>query len=114
MKIEQTEKPWGYEKLWACTSDYVGKILFVKKGHRLSYQYHEKKEETILLIKGLLEIDFEKEGIREQIRLRPGENFHVPTGMKHRFIAMEDCQIIEVSTPYLDDVVRLEDEYGRI
>ena len=112
--MEHISKPWGHEDIWAKTDHYVGKILFIKKGSRLSYQYHEKKEETLLVLEGLLEVDFEKNGERRTIRLKPGETFHNPPLQKHRFIAVENCKLIEVSTPHLTDVIRLEDDYKRV
>lgn len=108
------EKPWGSELLWAKTNHYAGKILRITKGHRLSYQYHEEKEETVLLLEGELDFDYESEGERQTIRLKPGDSFHIPPKMKHRMIAHTDCRVLEVSTPHLEDVVRLEDAYGRL
>ncbi len=107
------EKPWGYELIWARTDRYVGKILHIKKGESLSYQYHRIKDETVHLFRGLMEMDVEAAGTREKIHLHPGDTMHIPPGMKHRMIAIEDCDVLEVSTPELDDVVRLEDRYGR-
>ncbi len=112
--MPRTEKPWGYELIWAKTDKYVGKILHIRKGHMLSLQYHRIKEETILLKSGKMNFIFENHaGILEEIILTPGEAHHVPAGRKHRMIALEDCDVVEVSTPELDDVVRLEDGYGR-
>ena len=111
MKNSVTEKPWGYEKLWAHTSEYVGKILFIKAGHRLSKQYHEKKEETIYVLKGVLSIYDEADKVTT---LAPGQSFHVIPGQIHRFGAtFANVELIEVSTNHLDDVVRLEDDYRR-
>jgi mannose-6-phosphate isomerase len=110
---KRVEKPWGYEIIWAHTSRYVGKILHIDKGESLSYQYHRVKDETIRLLAGALEMDIEVNGKREKLRLAPGESLHITPGMKHRMIAVEDCDVLEVSTPELDDVVRLEDRYGR-
>ena len=111
MKIEITEKPWGHEKLWAQTNDYVGKVLFIKAGHRLSKQYHEKKEETIYVLNGILMVYNEHD---EVIEVKPGENFHVIPGQVHRFGAsFSNVELMEVSTNYLDDVIRLEDDYRR-
>jgi mannose-6-phosphate isomerase len=107
------EKPWGYEVIWAHTDRYVGKILHVNKGESLSYQYHVAKDETIRVLTGTLDMDIERDGNRQQLRLAPGECLHIVPGMKHRMIAVEDCDVLEVSTPELDDVVRLEDRYGR-
>ena len=113
--IRQIQKPWGYELIWAQTKDYVGKVLHINKGHKLSLQYHEKKEETIFVSSGKMSFVFENDdGAMEEILLNPGEAHHVPVGRKHRMIALEDCDVFEVSTPQLDDVVRLEDGYGRI
>ena len=112
--ITRVEKPWGYELIWAETKDYVGKILHINKGHRLSLQYHRVKEETIILQSGVMDYMIENDqGEMETVRLHPGEAYHTPTGRKHRMIAVEDCDVYEVSTPHLDDVVRLEDSYGR-
>lgn len=112
--MKHVVKPWGYEDIWAKTDHYVGKILLIEEGKRISYQYHQKKEETILVLEGLLEVEFEKEGNRQKIRLNPGESFHNPPGQKHRFIGIKKTKLAEVSTPHLDDVIRLEDDFGRI
>jgi mannose-6-phosphate isomerase-like protein (cupin superfamily) len=112
-KGQMVDKPWGYELIWAQTERYVGKILHIKKGESLSYQYHRIKDETVRLISGLMEMDLETNGVRSNTRLKPGDCLHIPPGMKHRMIAVEDCDVFEVSTPELDDVVRLEDRYGR-
>lgn len=106
-------KPWGYELIWAHTERYVGKVLHINKGESLSYQFHNVKDETIRLLTGVLELDIEKDGQPQRIRLAAGENLHIVPLMKHRMIAIEDCDVLEVSTPELDDVVRLEDRYGR-
>ena len=114
-KITRVEKPWGYELIWAKTGDYVGKILHINKGHKLSLQYHRKKEETILVSSGKMLFLIEDEaGKMEEVTLLPGEAHHVVVGRKHRMIALEDTDVFEVSTPELDDVVRLEDGYGRV
>ena len=107
------EKPWGYEIIWAHTDRYVGKVLHINKGESLSYQYHVVKDETIRLLTGVLEMDVERDGERHKLRFAPGECLHIGPEMKHRMIAIEDCEVLEVSTPELDDVVRLEDRYGR-
>ena len=106
-------KPWGYEIIWAHTERYVGKILHINKGEALSYQFHRVKDETIRLLSGALEMDVETNGERSKLRLSPGECLRIAPGMKHRMSAVEDCDVLEVSTPELDDVVRLEDRYGR-
>ena len=110
---EVVDKPWGHELIWAHTERYVGKVLHIKKGESLSYQYHVVKDETIRLLSGWLEMDIETNGERGKVRLTPGQCLHITPGMKHRMIALEDCDVLEVSTPELDDVVRLEDRYGR-
>jgi len=110
---QKVEKPWGYELIWAHTEHYVGKVLHINRGESLSYQYHVVKDETIRLLSGLLEMDLEVDGQRSTIRLSPGECLHIVPGMKHRMTAVDACDVLEVSTPELDDVVRLEDRYGR-
>jgi quercetin dioxygenase-like cupin family protein len=105
----RVEKPWGYELRWAVTARYLGKILHVNKGQALSLQYHEHKDECILLSSGVL--DLELDGVVH--RLQPGESAHITPGTRHRMTAVEDCDIFEVSTPEIEDVVRLEDRYGR-
>jgi quercetin dioxygenase-like cupin family protein len=107
------DKPWGYEIIWAHTERYVGKVLHINKGESLSYQYHVVKDETIRLLSGVLALDVEITGERSRLELAPGEGLHIVPGMKHRMTAVEDCDVLEVSTPELDDVVRLEDRYGR-
>jgi mannose-6-phosphate isomerase len=114
-KIQKVDKPWGYELIWAKTNDYVGKLLFIKKGHQLSLQYHEIKEETIFVHTGLMKfIVGDHEDNLKEVLLHPGEAFHIPVKKRHRMIAVEDCTVFEVSTPHLDDVVRIEDSYGRV
>ena len=110
---QKVQKPWGYELIWAHTSRYVGKILHINKGHRLSYQYHNVKDETIRLLSGSLEVETEVEGKRTMLHLESGDCLHIVPLMRHRMIALEDSDVLEVSTPELDDVVRLEDDYER-
>jgi quercetin dioxygenase-like cupin family protein len=110
---QKIEKPWGYELVWAHTDRYVGKILHIREGEFLSYQYHRLKDETIHLLRGIMDMEVEIEGERKRIRLQPGDGFHIAPGTKHRMIAIEDCDVLEASTPELEDVVRLEDRYGR-
>ena len=112
-KGQIVEKPWGHELIWAHTERYVGKVLHIKKGESLSYQYHVVKDETIRLLSGVLEMDVESGGERGKLRLLPGECLRIVPGMKHRMTAIEECDVLEVSTSELDDVVRLEDRYGR-
>jgi mannose-6-phosphate isomerase len=110
---QRVEKPWGYELIWAHTDRYVGKVLHINKGESLSYQYHKVKDETIRLLAGTLELDIEKDGKQQKLLLAAGESLHIVPLMKHRMTAIEECDVLEVSTPELDDVVRLEDRYGR-
>jgi mannose-6-phosphate isomerase len=112
------EKPWGHEEVWASSTRYVGKILFIKQGHRLSRQYHKVKEETIMVLEGELTCEhgpyFEGDTIYLEV-MQPGEIFHVFPGTIHRFCAeTSDVKIIEVSSPEIQDVTRLEDDYRRI
>jgi mannose-6-phosphate isomerase len=130
-EISKTEKPWGHEVIWAnsagSSDGYVAKLLFIKAGHKLSMQYHRDKEETIFVKSGILYIETfgrildEKEsltslrGKRKLIKLAPGGVFHISPFFTHRFIANEThVELIEVSTKHLTDVVRIEDEYGRV
>ena len=109
------EKPWGYELIWAETDEYVGKILHVTAGEALSLQYHEIKDETLFLLRGSLLL--QAGGLEEELvdyQVLEGQRFHLSSRTVHRMIAETDCDILEVSTPHLDDVVRLEDRYGRI
>lgn len=107
------EKPWGFEEIWAETSKYVGKYLHINEGHRLSRQYHVKKEETIRVLKGVLTLEIGEEP-DQVLNLPPGEVYHVSPGTVHRFCAVSgDVVLVEVSTPELDDVVRLSDDYTR-
>jgi mannose-6-phosphate isomerase-like protein (cupin superfamily) len=110
----KTEKPWGYELLYALTDKYAGKIIFIKKCQRLSLQYHEEKDETIYLFQGqaLLEIEA-SDGQMEKRHLCPGQNVRILPLTKHRIEALEDTLLLEVSTPELADVIRLKDDYGR-
>jgi mannose-6-phosphate isomerase-like protein (cupin superfamily) len=113
---KKVEKPWGHEIWWARTDRYVGKILHVRKGESLSLQYHKVKDETILLQSGRLLFETRaagEEGELRRVEMEPGDVFHIVPGTLHRMTGLEDCDILEVSTPELDDVVRLEDRYGR-
>jgi len=112
------EKPWGHEEVWAQSARYAGKLLVIKKGHRLSRQYHRVKEETIRVLEGVLTCEhgpyFEGDTIYVE-RMPPGTIFHVPSATIHRFCAEEtDVTLLEVSTPETSDIVRLEDDYRRI
>lgn len=107
--MRRVEKPWGYELIWAHTDKYAGKVLHIEAGHALSLQYHVHKDETIIVQSGTLRLSL---GEAEH-ELHPGESAHIAPGTVHRMRAVETCDVIEVSTPELDDVVRLEDQYGR-
>lgn len=111
---KKTEKPWGYELLWAHTKDYVAKVLFIRKGESLSLQFHREKEETLFVDSGecLFEAG-ENESCLKQITLGPGGVFHIPPKFIHRMTALTDCRLFEVSTTQIHDVVRLKDNYGR-
>jgi len=113
--MRRVDKPWGHETIFAETEHYVGKILHVETDEQLSLQYHEVKDETLYGASGKLELEL---GAREDDELvtrvmGPGESVHIPPGTVHRMPALETCEVFEVSTPHLDDVVRLEDRYGR-
>jgi mannose-6-phosphate isomerase-like protein (cupin superfamily) len=110
----RTEKPWGHELLWAHTSRYAGKILHIEAGGRLSLQYHERKEESLYLLSGRMRLELElADGSWFDGEVAPGTCIHVATGRRHRMTALETCDVLEVSTPNLDDVVRVQDDYGR-
>ena len=110
----RVEKPWGSELIWAHTDRYVGKIIVIEAGRRLSLQRHVFKDESILVTAGRLRLTLEDDaGKVGVVELGPGESRRVPTGRIHRMEAIERCELVEVSTPELDDVVRLEDDFGR-
>jgi mannose-6-phosphate isomerase len=111
---QRVDKPWGHELIWARTDRYVGKVIVIEAGKRLSLQRHVVKDESILVHSGRLRLFLEDEaGVVGEHELDAGESWHIPTGRVHRFEAIERCELIEVSTPELDDVIRLEDDYGR-
>jgi mannose-6-phosphate isomerase-like protein (cupin superfamily) len=113
-EVTRVEKPWGYELHWAKTDRYVGKLIHVNAGHALSLQYHNRKDETIYLHSGRLLFEIGEQGRALASReMRPGDRVHITPRTVHRMTALEDSDIFEVSTPELDDVVRLEDRYGR-
>jgi mannose-6-phosphate isomerase len=108
------DKPWGWELIWAEADEYVGKLLFVREGHSLSLQYHERKDESWLVQEGRATLELgELGGPLETIEIGVGDAFRFRPGTVHRVTALEDTLVVEVSTPQLDDVVRLEDRYGR-
>jgi mannose-6-phosphate isomerase len=111
----KVEKPWGHELIWAETEHYVGKVLFVKAGESLSLQFHREKDESWLVREGRAKLELGSAGdavLREEV-IAAGASFRFRPGTVHRVTALEDTTILEVSTPQLDDVVRLEDAYGR-
>jgi len=115
--VDTVPKPWGYEKIWARTDRYVGKILHINAGCELSVQFHRKKDETIHLLSGEIVYRVARnaadESLLEDVRLRIGESFRITPGTIHQMVAVTDCDVLEVSTPELDDIVRLSDKYGR-
>ena len=112
--MKRVEKPWGHELIWAVTDRYVGKVLHIRKGEKLSLQYHNRKDETVMVWAGKMRFVHYAEGQPPgHTDMGPGEAFHVTPGLRHRMIALEDTDVFEVSTTELDDVVRLEDAYGR-
>ena len=115
-RVEQgrVDKPWGYELRWAITERYVGKVLHINRGEALSLQYHERKDEYLYVLKGVIEMELGGgDGILSAHRMHEGDTLHITPGTRHRMTAVEDTDIFEVSTPEIDDVVRLEDRYGR-
>ncbi len=114
VETKRVNKPWGHEVIWARTDRYVGKVIHINAGHSLSLQYHQVKDETVHVLTGQMRFQFgANENALEEKVLGPGESFHITTGLRHRMIAVVDSDILEASTPELDDVVRLEDRYGR-
>ena len=114
-EVKKVEKPWGHELIWALTDVYCGKVLFVKAGHSLSLQFHREKDESWLVQSGRAKLELGEAGesiLKEEV-ISAGAAFHYPPGTVHRVTAIEDTTILEVSTPQLDDVVRLQDAYGR-
>lgn len=113
----RVDKPWGYEIRWAVTDRYLGKVLHVNKGEALSLQYHREKDETLYLLRGVLSFEIGPEGVPdgalEARTLGTGDTVHIPPRTTHRMTAVEDCDLFEVSTSEIEDVVRLEDRYGR-
>jgi mannose-6-phosphate isomerase len=111
----RVEKPWGWELIWAHAGAYVGKVLFVRAGQALSLQFHREKDESWYVESGRakLELGAVGDAVLKTEVIAAGASFHFPPGTVHRVTALEDTTILEVSTPHLDDVVRLEDAYGR-
>ena len=113
VEIRTVPKPWGHETIWAHTDRYVGKVLHIKAGHALSVQYHNTKDETVHLLSGELVYRVQLGDALEDMHLKKGESFRITPGTIHQMEAVTDCDVLEVSTPELDDVVRLSDRYGR-
>jgi mannose-6-phosphate isomerase-like protein (cupin superfamily) len=114
-ETRRVEKPWGHELIWAVTDRYVGKVLFVAAGHSLSLQFHREKDESWYVQSGRAKVELGEVGeavLVEEV-VTAGSAFRFEPGTVHRVTALEDTTILEVSTPQLDDVVRLEDSYGR-
>ena len=113
MSVSRVDKPWGYELRFIRTDRYAGKVLFIKAGSQLSLQYHETKDEAFYVQTGTLDLVLGRGSEERVVRMTPGHSHHVVPGTIHRFRAVTDTLLFEVSTPELDDVVRLEDRYGR-
>ena len=112
--MKRISKPWGWELWWAETDKYVGKHLHIDAGQSLSRQYHEVKDETIFITRGKLILEIGDGEEMERLVLSEGENYHITPNTIHRFIApLFGCELMEVSTPETDDIIRLEDNYGR-
>lgn len=114
MAVSRVEKPWGYEIIYALTDRYCGKVLFIRKDEQLSLQFHREKDEVIYVHAGRIEMEIGDPGGPLDIEVvGPGHAFHIQPGTVHRWRALEDTTVLEVSTPEIDDIVRLEDRYGR-
>ena len=114
VKQQKIEKPWGFEIIWSHCDKFVGKLLFIKESNKLSRQYHKIKEETIMVLSGTLSLEIGQKDNIKIFELKRGQSYHVVPGEIHRFCApYGDVELAEVSTPELDDVVRLEDDYDR-
>lgn len=111
--VERVEKPWGYELRFAQTDRYAGKVLFIRAGQQLSLQYHRSKDESLYVHEGRMELVLGRGPDRRTELVEAGAAWTIPPGTVHRFRAVTDCLLFEVSTPELEDVVRLEDDYGR-
>ncbi len=110
----RVDKPWGYELVWARTDRYVGKILHIEPGHVLSLQYHNRKDETIHVLRGEIIFRVQEGGRLVERRMREGESYHIVPLTVHQMEAVSAADLLEASTPEVDDVVRLEDRYGRV
>ena len=112
-EVRSVPKPWGHETIWAHTDRYVGKILHIRAGQALSVQYHERKDETVHLLSGELKYWVKQGEEMTDVQLGAGESFRITPGTIHYMEAVTDCDVLEASTPELDDVVRITDRYGR-
>ncbi len=111
--VKVVQKPWGYERIWAHSDRYVGKLLHINAGHELSVQYHNRKDETVHLLTGEIIYRVKRGEKMEDMKLVAGESFRITPGTVHQMVAVTDCDVLEASTPDLDDVVRISDRYGR-
>ena len=111
--MRRVAKPWGHELVFAENERYAGKILHLEPGHSLSLQYHERKDETLFVLNGEVTLSVGNEENMQEIRLRPGDAHRIRPGVRHRMSSDVAADLVEVSSPELDDVVRLEDRYGR-
>ncbi len=113
VEVVVVDKPWGHERIWARSERYVGKVLHIKAGQELSLQYHNKKDETVHLLSGELVYRVKLADTLDDVHLKVGESFRITPGTVHQMLAVTDCDVLEVSTPETDDVVRISDRYGR-
>ena len=111
--MRKVPKPWGHELIFAENERYAGKLLVLEAGHRLSLQYHERKDETIYVLEGEVQLLVDIDGEMRELTLTAGQSHRIRPGVRHRMSAKSRCTLVEVSSPELDDVVRLEDAYGR-
>jgi mannose-6-phosphate isomerase len=113
--MEFVNKPWGHEIIWTSTNLYLGKILHINKGHMMSLHHHDQKDETLYVYRGKVDVLIDDgEGNMRSHVYSESSTFHVPAGVNHRIIAITDAELLEASTPFPDDIVRIEDAYGRI
>ncbi|MGH7700588.1 MAG: cupin domain-containing protein [Gemmatimonadales bacterium] len=110
----RVDKPWGHELIWALTDRYVGKILHIEPGHVLSLQYHKRKDESIYVLRGEIILRIQQDETLIERRMTEGESCHIAPKVIHQFEAVVPTDLLEASTPELDDVVRLKDRYGRV
>lgn len=113
VEVVIVDKPWGHERIWARSDRYVGKVLHIRAGQELSLQYHNKKDETVHLLSGELVYRVKLADTLDDVHLKVGESFRITPGTVHQMLAVTDCDVLEVSTPETDDIVRISDKYGR-